>query len=135
MPGLGWARVLLAQVLLAWALYGLGIVRVHHHGTPTPVPTMYPYTPPGYPPATRHLAGSLLGASLPVHDVQTAHQAHAVRMEILSKQPDPDTVSRTHNWPAPDVLTTLQTRGNTRRLIVRNTKDIFPIWEQREIFP
>ena len=64
----------------------------------------------------------------------SVHQAHAVKMEILSVKAPADTVSRRHKRPAPDTVTTFQNLEMGRVLIVQNAKRISCIWEQRGIF-
>ena len=56
-----------------------------------------------------------------------AHQAQAVKKEILSNLARPYTVSVPQKWPASDTLTTFAKAEMTRVLIEKNTFSIFSI--------
>ena len=113
------------------------MVQVHQAGTGTPgqnrytPPTMVPY-PPWHPythllltwhPSTRHPPCTSPGsAAEPQHVLGKArHQAHFVKMEILTVRTQTDTVSQRQEWPGTDTLTTFQEPEVGRVLIVHNT--------------
>ena len=63
---------------------------------------------------------------------RSVHQAHLDKMEILTEQHRPDTVSGSQERPAPDTRTTFQTTEMTRVLIGKSTF-VFLLFESKGI--
>ena len=97
--GPGWVLVLAGP--------GVPTTQVPPPCTPHPVPPSPTTLAAHHPAHPHHRAGYTTDVG---PRPTAARQAHTVKMEILSKEARPDTVSRRQERPAPDTVTTSKKR-------------------------